>query len=219
MSKRRIAKSAPKKRRIVTKRVERAANVPERQAIDELLKRYPNSRLASFERKGKAYVAQIKVSEFIEEAPAEDPMLDAPVDPLDDFADELDEPAGDPVEAQLAELTDLVHQIADAVGVSEDPLDGVDVVEEVPLEDDLDAEPVPAEDSDPKFARHADYQKVASRASFRLEREDAGALSNVDLVREATSQFPGFRVAKLDRRAKASDGIAVIDMVRATKKG
>jgi hypothetical protein len=207
----------------VTKRVERAATVSERVAIDELLKAYPGARLASFTREGKVYVAQIRVAApDFPPAPAKDPLLDAPA-PADDFGADLgdDLAEADPLEAQVAELTDLVRQIADAVGVTdEDPLGDADgEVEEIPLDDDAEAEAIPAEDSDPKFAKHQDYAKVASRSAFQLEREDASALSNVALIREATSQFPGFRVAKLDRMAKADEGTAVIDMVRVAPKG
>lgn len=205
----------------VTKRVERAANVSDRRAIDELLKAYPGSRIASFERKGNKFIAQIAVPQRKTAFPGDsvDPALDvpeAPDAPLDMPADDpmLDD-GGVSVEDRLTQIETLVQQIADAVGVVEDPLaETDDAVDEVPLEDDADAEPIAAEDAEPKMAKHEHFDRVASRESFQLEHEAAAGLDAVDIIREATAAFPGFRVAKLDTATKAADGIAIIDMVK-----
>lgn len=158
-------------------------------------------------------------------------------DPTGEDVLDLTEPEGDdPLadeggEPSIGEVMDLVKAIAEKVGV---PVPGADTHEE-PMLDDPAGLPEPGLDGPPApggaplpppvpekphgpgpgvFASsHPELQKVATRRHFVVERTDAGEIGNVEMVREAHEQFPGFRVAKLDRIAKADANVAVIAMV------
>ena len=57
---------------------------------------------------------------------------------------------------------------------------------------------------------HVLQRKVGSRRSFTARRKDAGNISNNQIIAEAVAGFPGYRVARLNRK---EDGSVLIAMV------
>ncbi len=118
---------------MATKVVRRSADIPPKEALAALARKFPTAKIASFGiiEGGAAYEASLRFSEFPpgagkdEDAGADDaPESDGPPAP-DDGGDGGDSPDGPPKEKKekggeghaIAELTHLVKQIALAVGV------------------------------------------------------------------------------------------------------
>lgn len=141
-----------------------------------------------------------------------------------------DEGGDEPKEPKLGEVMDLLKRVAEALGVAPDHVDLTDPSEADLVTPDIGAPPAgepmpPAHDEAPLPApvpepkkpgpmgggAFASLQpKVAGRRSFEATREEAGPLSNKQIIAEAVAGFPGYRVARLNRN---EDGTATLAMV------
>lgn len=219
--------------------IERLASVSPQIAMKEIAEAYPGSELLKFERKGRKYFAELKLAEFppapAEEKPMhEEPKDEPPVedDPLnlgdDDDLGPDDDDKGKDEDGKEDRIIHMLEKLFKHFHISEHD-------EEVPGEEegldlpDIGApekgemlpppkKPLPPPVANPKMApgagggsfSHVLQRQVGSRRTFVAKRSSAGELNNKQIVNEAVSGFPGYRVAKLTRN---DDGTALVAMV------
>lgn len=198
----------------------RPANVTLKVARAELAKAIgPRKRIASIEidPATKEIVAEVKPRATKRKAA---PLGDVPPAPVEDGLDAADDvdidvdlPKDDLGGGDMAEVLDLLREIADAVGAGkgdlDDDLDGglddLGPVDDAPL-------PPPAEEPhhDGHFASL--NAKVASSKSFTVERAEATDVTNAEIAKEVMAGFPGAKIARILRNKDRS--LARIELTR-----
>lgn len=197
----------------------RPANVTLKVARAELAKAIgPRKRIASIEidPATKEIVAEVKPKPRATKRKAA-PLGDVPPAPVEDGLDaaedvdiDVDLPKDDLGGGDMAEVLDLLREIADAVGAGKgDDLDGdlddLGPVDDAPL-------PPPAEEPhrDGHFASL--NAKVAASKSFTVERAEATDVTNAEIAKEVMAGFPGAKIARILRNKDRS--LARIELTR-----
>lgn len=206
----------------------RLANVPEEVAMAGLKKSLPkNAQIVSFAKKGKEYVVQVKTGMGEEDLIVDDvdDVVDEPMDTEMGVGDEIDEMMDEDMdEDKDQKILDILEQIADKLGISdgmEDEMDElgeegmpVDMGEEPPMEPMSEEPPPPV--SLPKSQMGQAFgslrNKVTGFRTFTLERKQASELNNKNIIAEAHTGFPDYRVIKVDRLTKAASDTAIVMM-------
>lgn len=207
------------KKRIET--IQRLANVSSRQALKELQDNFPGSELIDFNRKGRHYIAKIRVSNDdvvdVDVPPSADPGPEPDsFDSKPDF-NEFDE-SEDHMDSEmdkLDEIKDLLSQIANAVGVAgddDDEGDDEDSDDEVVL-DGSDFEDVPPPVEEPENNSPSGvFASVKQQRHFTATRKAEDGLTDGQIVREAAQHLPNHEVVRIDREKRASEGIVLVLM-------
>lgn len=139
--------------------------------------------------------------------------------PGPDMGGDIPPPPHAPHRSKEDEILDLLHQIADKVGIGgkkdgDGDEDGAGPMGEADLGDGGDDVPTPVAEpkkDDGVFASLA--ERVAGRDSFVVDRADARGMLDGDIAAEVTAGFPGCKVARIVRSEDLT--IARVKLVRA----
>jgi len=189
---------------------------------------FADLRLAEFPPAPK----EDKMPEPKDDAPEEDPKGDDLLDLTDDSDDKdpLDDDGDDDDDDAKKEdkILDKLDKIMDHLGLKDDDEEmkpdeesGLDLpdVGAPPAGEPMGGPPggalpppapAPSKPGLGGAFSHVLQRKVGSRRSFTAQRHAAGDVSNTQLIAEAVSGFPGYRVARINREENGSALIALV---------
>lgn len=179
--------------------VERIANCSMAKATAELSKAYPKANVLSITQSGNRFVAKLAFDE--------EPLMDDPAPAVDDLevgmeddlgmGDAMEGEGDDGLEGMLAEVSEKLDKVMDALGVTEGDDEGDDLDADLGDAGDLGEDPLPSpveEDQTNVFA-----SKIAGRRHFTATCRAEESTSDFQIVKDAAKMFPDHDVVQIER--------------------